>query len=77
MRVTANLEEIQMKRRIARVMLVLACAIVPAAACSDNAEDHGEEAQEEAQSGDAEEAREEAGEAERDLEEGDTTELRN
>lgn len=66
-----------MNRRIARVMLVLACAIVPAAACNDNAEDHAEEAREEAQSGDAEEAREEAGETERDLEQGDTTELRN
>lgn len=47
------------------------------AACADNAEDHLEEATEEAQEGDMEEAREEAAEAREDLQQGDTTELLN
>ena len=47
------------------------------AACADNAEDHLEEATEEAAEGDLEEAGEETEEAREDLQQGDTTELLN
>jgi ketopantoate reductase len=60
-----------MTRRLACAMLSLALAVVPIAGCSDNPEDHAEEAR----SGDTEEAREETSEMNRDLQQGDTTEL--
>jgi hypothetical protein len=66
-----------MTKRLAFLMLALAFAVVPVAACNDNAEDHSEEAGEEAASGDTEEAREETREMNEDLEQGDTTELAN
>ena len=47
------------------------------AACADNAEDHLEEAADEAAEGDVEDAAEERQEAQRDLQQGDTTELVN
>jgi hypothetical protein len=45
-----------------------------ATACNDNAEDHTQEAAEEARSGDTEEAAEESAEARRDSAQGDLTE---
>ena len=44
------------------------------AACNDNAEDHNNEAAEEARSGDTEEAAEESAEARQDSAQGDNTE---
>lgn len=62
-----------------RLLTILAATLVGTSviACADNAEDHVEEAQEEAQSGDFEEANEEMEEAREDLQQGDTTELVN
>ena len=66
-----------MNKRIPHLMLGLALIAAPLAACNDNAEDHAAEAQDEAEEGDRSEAREETREMNEDLEQGDTTELRN
>ena len=58
-------------------LLALGIMVAPLAACNDNAEDHEEEAREEAASGDESQAKEETREMNDDLEQGDTTELRN
>ena len=62
-----------------RLLMILAAGLVStsAVACADNAEDHSEEAGEEARSGDLEEAGEETEETREDLQQGDTTELLN
>ena len=66
-----------MNKRIAYLMLGLGLLVSPLAACNDNAEDHAEEAKEEAASGDQSQAREETREMNKDLQQGDTTELVN
>jgi hypothetical protein len=53
---------------------LLAVLSLGAAACNDNAEDHNNEAAEEARSGDTEEAAEEKSEARQDSAQGDNTE---
>lgn len=65
-----------MSKRLAMLM-ALSLVTFPLAACNDNAVDNAEEAQEEAASGDMEEANEEAAEMNRNLEQGDTTEALN
>ena len=55
-------------------LLLGAMLVTGAAACNDNAEDHNNEAAEEARSGDMEEAAEEKAEAQRDSGQGDNTE---
>jgi hypothetical protein len=65
-----------MSKRLA-LLMALSLATFPLTACNDNAVDNAEEAQEEAASGDMEEANEETAEMNRNLAEGDTTELRN
>lgn len=55
-------------------LLLGAMLVTGAAACNDNAEDHNNEAAEEARSGDMEEAAEEKAEAQRDSAQGDHTE---
>ena len=62
-----------MTKRFFALMLGLGLA-TGFAACNDNAEDHNNEAAEEARSGDTEEAAEEKAEAQRDSAQGDNTE---
>ena len=66
-----------MNKRLGYLLLALGVMVAPLAACNDNAEDHAEEAREEAASGDESQAREETREMNQDLQQGDTTELRN
>jgi ribosomal protein L12E/L44/L45/RPP1/RPP2 len=56
------------------ILLMAAVMATGAAACNDNAEDHTNEAAEEARSGDTEEAAEESAEAKQDSAQGDLTE---
>ena len=62
-----------------RLLVALSVMMIggTAVACADNAEDHLEEAADEAQEGDTEDAAEEMQEAQQDLQQGDTTELIN
>jgi hypothetical protein len=62
-----------MTKRILALLLALGLT-TGAAACNDNAEDHNNEAAEEARSGDTEEAAEENAEARQDSAQGDNTE---
>jgi hypothetical protein len=62
-----------MTKRLFALMLGLGLA-TGVAACNDNAEDHTNEAAEEARSGDTEEAAEEQAEARQDSAQGDMTE---
>jgi len=62
-----------MTKRLFALMLGLVLA-TGASACNDNAEDHNNEAAEEARSGDTEEAAEEKAEARQDSAQGDNTE---
>lgn len=55
-------------------LLLGALLVTGTAACNDNAEDHNDEAAEEARSGDMEEAAEERSEAVQDSAQGDNTE---
>lgn len=62
-----------MTKRLFALMLGLVLT-TGMAACNDNAEDHNNEAAEEARSGDMEEAAEEKAEAKQDSAQGDNTE---
>lgn len=62
-----------MTKRFFALLLGLMLA-AGASACNDNAEDHNNEAAEEARSGDTEEAAEEKAEARQDSAQGDNTE---
>lgn len=55
-------------------LMLGALLVTGTAACNDNAEDHNNEAAEEARSGDTEEAAEEQDEARQDSAQGDNTE---